>query len=246
MTRPGQQSTKASSATKRPYSSSSAGGGGPSAPKKACTSATSKLTGEATTKSSQPGTSTQKVNPLVRPSLTSKQPQGPTAKATSKPSTNKAPTSGSKPQNAPKVPQVGANKPSQSMAKTGASKASSSAVAALAQHMTSKSAVKSSSPVATSSSGGGGAAKTTPGLATNSIYFCFIFVKFQRFACRAKPVGLFELTRCPSRALDSPRELLPELQRNENTVRLTALGAEVPGHRQQQLTQTLIVCLLKM
>ena len=61
---------------------------------------------------------------------------------------------------------MGANKPSQSVAKTGASKASSSAVAALAQHMTSKSAVKSSSPVATSSSGGGGAAKTTQGAVT--------------------------------------------------------------------------------
>ena len=47
--------------------------------------------------------------------------------------------------------------------------------------------------------------------------------------------GLFELTQRPSRALDSPRELLPELQRYKYT-----------GHRQQQLTQTLIVHLLKM
>ena len=30
--------------------------------------------------------------------------------------------------------------------------------------------------------------------------------------------GLFELTRCPSRALDSPRPLLPELQRYKDTV----------------------------
>ena len=29
--------------------------------------------------------------------------------------------------------------------------------------------------------------------------------------------GLFELTRRPSRALDSPRALLPELQRNKDT-----------------------------
>ena len=57
--------------------------------------------------------------------------------------------------------------------------------------------------------------------------------------------GLFELTRRPSRALDSPRALLPELQRYKDTVRCGALGAEVPGHRQQQLTQTLILGLLK-
>ena len=44
--------------------------------------------------------------------------------------------------------------------------------------------------------------------------------------------GLFELTRRPSRALDSPRVLLPELQRYKDTVRRAALGAEVPGHRQ--------------
>merc|ERR1712073_77905 len=57
--------------------------------------------------------------------------------------------------------------------------------------------------------------------------------------------GLFELTQRPSRALDSPRALLPELQRYKDTVRCAALGAEVPGHCQQQLTQTLIVRLLK-
>ena len=57
--------------------------------------------------------------------------------------------------------------------------------------------------------------------------------------------GLFELTRRPSRALDSPRALLPELQRNKDTVRCAALGAEVQGHHQEQLTQTLIVRLLK-
>ena len=49
----------------------------------------------------------------------------------------------------------------------------------------------------------------------------------------------------PSRALDSPHTLLPELQTYKDTVRCAALGAEVPGHHQQQLTQTLIVRLLK-
>ena len=35
--------------------------------------------------------------------------------------------------------------------------------------------------------------------------------------------------------------MLPELQRIKGTVRCVALGAEVPGHRHRQLTQTLIV-----
>ena len=48
-----------------------------------------------------------------------------------------------------------------------------------------------------------------------------------------------------SRTLASPRALLPDLQRYKDTVRCAALGAEVPGHRQQQLTQTLIVCFSK-
>ena len=56
---------------------------------------------------------------------------------------------------------------------------------------------------------------------------------------------LFELTRRPSWALDSPRAVLPELQRCKDIVRCAALGAEVPEDRQQQLTQTSIVCLLK-
>ena len=58
--------------------------------------------------------------------------------------------------------------------------------------------------------------------------------------------GLFELTRRPSRALDSPRALLAELQRYKDTVWCAALGAEVPGYRQDQLMQTLIVRLLKL
>ena len=45
---------------------------------------------------------------------------------------------------------------------------------------------------------------------------------------------------CPSRALDLPHALVLELQ----SVRCGALGAEVPGHSQEQLTQTLIVRLL--
>ena len=44
--------------------------------------------------------------------------------------------------------------------------------------------------------------------------------------------GLFKLTRRPSRALDSPRALLPELQRCKDTVRCAAIGAEAPGHLQ--------------
>ena len=60
---------------------------------------------------------------------------------------------------------------------------------------------------------------------------------------RLRPLkGFFELTQCPSRALDS---LLLELHRNKNTVRCAAPGAEVQGDHQKQLTQTLIVRLLK-
>ena len=40
--------------------------------------------------------------------------------------------------------------------------------------------------------------------------------------------GRFELTRHPSRALDSPRALLPELQRYKDTVRCAALGRGGP------------------
>ena len=56
--------------------------------------------------------------------------------------------------------------------------------------------------------------------------------------------GRFELTRRPSWALDSPRALLPELQRYKDTVGCGVLGAEVPGHRQQRLTQTLFTPIL--
>ena len=45
----------------------------------------------------------------------------------------------------------------------------------------------------------------------------------------------------PSRALDMPCALLPGQKRYKDTSRWAALGAEVPGHCQKQLTQTLIV-----
>ena len=57
--------------------------------------------------------------------------------------------------------------------------------------------------------------------------------------------GLFELIRHPSRALHSPRALLPELQINKDAVRCATLGAEVLGHCQVQQMQTLIERLLK-
>ena len=48
--------------------------------------------------------------------------------------------------------------------------------------------------------------------------------------CLGPLKGFFELKRRPSRALDSPRALLPELQRNKDTIGCALLGAEVPGH----------------
>ena len=57
--------------------------------------------------------------------------------------------------------------------------------------------------------------------------------------------GLFELTRSPLRALNLDAYVASELQRNKDTVGCAALGAEVPGQRQEQLTQTLIVFLCK-
>ena len=53
--------------------------------------------------------------------------------------------------------------------------------------------------------------------------------------------GLFGMTCRPLRALNSPCELFPELQRYKDTVRCAALGHEVPGHGQEQLTQTLFI-----
>ena len=45
--------------------------------------------------------------------------------------------------------------------------------------------------------------------------------------------------------LKGHRALLTELQIHKGTFRYVALGAEVPGHHQKQLTQALIVRLLK-
>ena len=57
--------------------------------------------------------------------------------------------------------------------------------------------------------------------------------------------GLFELTWRPSRAVDSPCALHLELRIHNDTIRCDGLGAKVPGKRQEQLTQTLNVHLLK-
>ena len=57
--------------------------------------------------------------------------------------------------------------------------------------------------------------------------------------------GFFELTQRPSRALDSPYALLPELQRNKDTVWCATLDAEVPGNSQELVAQALLVRLLK-
>ena len=105
-----------------------------------------------------------------------------------------------------------------------------------------------------------------PGLATNSIFSGSFFWKLidlpggqindpssgKHYSLPFLPAtpsspsrtleGLFELTRRPSQALDSPRALLPELQRYKDAVRCAVLGAEVSGHCQKQ---TLNVRLLK-
>ena len=49
--------------------------------------------------------------------------------------------------------------------------------------------------------------------------------------CLRDPLSKGFLSR-PSKALDSLRALIAELQIYKNTVRCAALGAEVPGHRQ--------------
>ena len=59
----------------------------------------------------------------------------------------------------------------------------------------------------------------TPGLATNSILFLFWGKK--SLICLE---GLFELAWRPSRALNTPCTLLPELQRNKDTFKCGALG----------------------
>ena len=98
-------------------------------------------------------------------------------------------------------------------------------------------------------------------------FFLFLFVQNHWFAWRANqwplvretlfssvppsnslvsvsdPRRAFWADQRPSWALDSSRALLPELQRYKDTVCCVVLGAEVLGHRQHQLTQTLIVRL---
>ena len=56
--------------------------------------------------------------------------------------------------------------------------------------------------------------------------------------------GLSELTHVTLQG-PSPRALHPEPQRKKDSVSSVELGAEVTGRRQKQLTQTLIVRLLK-
>ena len=78
----------------------------------------------------------------------------------------------------------------------------------------------------------------------NLIFFCFFF-------CENSPHSRNTMLFRSSQQLPRlflgplPPALLPELQRYKDTVRCAALGAEVQGIRQQQLTQTLIVRLLK-
>ena len=58
-------------------------------------------------------------------------------------------------------------------------------------------------------------------------YFSLLFLIATPSASSQILERLFELTGWPSRALDSPWTLLPELQRNNDIVRRATLGAEV-------------------
>ena len=60
--------------------------------------------------------------------------------------------------------------------------------------------------------------------------------------------GLFELTRRPSQALDSPRALLPELKRYKDTFRCVTLGTNKCTRIPLNTMQTMIACvrLLKL
>ena len=58
----------------------------------------------------------------------------------------------------------------------------------------------------------------------NTILFC----SSQQLPLSRTLEGLFELTQRPSRALDSPRALLPELQRYKDTVRCVVLRCGGP------------------
>ena len=75
----------------------------------------------------------------------------------------------------------------------------------------------------------------------------FLLRSSQQLPCPSVSLEwLFELTRRLTRALHSPHVLLPELQRNKDTIKCAAQGLEVPEQSQKQLTQALIVHLLKM
>ena len=87
------------------------------------------------------------------------------------------------------------------------------------------------------------------GLATNSIFFCFFFLwplvgetlfssvpPINSLVSVSDPRRAFWADTAPPRALYWPHEWLPELQSYKDTVRCASLGAEVPGHRQQQRT----------
>ena len=63
----------------------------------------------------------------------------------------------------------------------------------------------------------------------------FLFRSYQQLPPSPTLKGLFELTQRPSMALDLPRALLPELQKNKVIIRCAVLGEE-PGHNQKQLT----------
>ena len=76
-------------------------------------------------------------------------------------------------------------------------------------------------------------------------HFSLSFLPETTFSPSQTLEGIFEMTRRPSMAFDWPPALLPELQRYNDTVRCDALVAEGPRHRHKQLTQTLIVHLMK-
>ena len=88
------------------------------------------------------------------------------------------------------------------------------------------------------------------GLAKNSYYFCFLFVKIidlpggqinDPLLGKHHSLPFLPATpSSPSWALDSLCALLPELQRYKDSVRCATLGAEVPGHRQQQIDANLV------
>ena len=97
-----------------------------------------------------------------------------------------------------------------------------------------------------------------PGLVTNS--FCLINFVTKQIPLWGEYCSLlvlppinslvsvtypFELTQRPSWPSALSRALLPEIQRNKDPIRFVVQGTEVPGLRQKQVTQTLMMCLIK-